>query len=222
MTSLTTFLGLETPSPPLALCMSRFDRASIDPAHNPPGLTYPSYALAERDVRSANHVQRLAIQAGADVAYVTPDELASQIQAQSWGSLPSTVLFGSRSNAASMDFLRHSPIGQLVSFEFAETWTIRTRDDKTYSVLDPSHLSREEYAASIDYGIVGRAAVSGRSHFIIAGLGGRATEGCGLYLQRNWESLAAQAQHKTFVAVLRFKPPVDPANHELVEFITSH
>jgi hypothetical protein len=182
---------------------------------------YPSYALAERDVRSANHVQRLAHQAGAEVSYISPNELTDQIQGQPWGSLPSTVLFGSRSNTACTDFLQSSSIGQLVSFEFGDKWTIRTRNNNSYSLIDPSHLTREEYAANIDYGIVGRAAVSGRSRFIIAGLGGRATEGCGLYLQKNWASLADQAQDKAFVAVLRFDPPVDPANHQLVEFVTS-
>jgi hypothetical protein len=220
MTQLTDFLGLGSPST-LKLCMSRFDRAEIDSGHAPPGFRYPSYAFAERDVRSAYHVQRLAADAGADIDFISPDELAGEIRSRnSWMGIPATVVFGSRSNMALADVLGHSPLGQLVKFEFGESWTIRTRDNKTYSLRDPSGMSNETYAAQTDYGIVGRATESGRSHFVVAGLGGRATEGCGLYLQRNWAMLAGRAADRPFVALLQFDPPVDPAVHKLVEFIT--
>jgi hypothetical protein len=220
MSELTDFLGLGSPST-LKLCMSRFDRAVIDPGHAPPGFQYPSYAFAERDVRSAHHVQRLAADAGAEIAFVSPDELASEIRSRnSWMGIEATVVFGSRSNTALTEVLGHSPLGQLVKFEFGEYWTIRTRDNKTYSLRDPSSMSREAYAAQTDYGIVGRATESGRSYFVVAGLGGRATEGCGLYLQRNWAMLAERAAGLPFVALLRFDPPVDPEIHQLVEFIT--
>ena len=53
--------------------------------------------------------------------------------------------------------INDSPLGQLVTFEFGEYWTIRTRDNKTYSLRDPSSMGNEAYAAQTDYGIVGRA-----------------------------------------------------------------
>jgi len=222
MSELVDFLGLGTPLR-LMLCMSRFDRASIKTDHASSDFVYPSYALAERDVRSASHVQRLAADAGAEIEFISPDELASEIRSRkSWSGLPATAVFGSRSNAALADVLGHSPLGQLVSFEFGDYWTIRTRDNKAYQLRDPSRMSREAYTAETDYGIVGRANDSGRSHFIIAGLGARATEGCGLYLHRNWAKLAARAAGRPFVALLRFDPPVDPNVHELVDFITRH
>jgi len=221
MMDLVDFLGVD-PTSALKLCLSRFDRAAIDAAHGPAAFEYPSYALAERDVRSANHVQRLAADAGAEIAFISPDELANEIRQKSWIGMSSTIVFGSRSNTALAEVLGHSPLGRMVSFEFAKQWTIRTKDGATYGMSDPSQMSRDAYAATTDYGIIGRATASGRSHFIVAGLGGRATEGCGLYLQRNWAMLAERAVGRPFVALLRFDPPVDPSVHKLIEFITLH
>jgi hypothetical protein len=218
MTELNDFLGLGSHST-LKLCLSRFDKATIDSSGRS-SFEYPSYAMAERDVRSAIHVQRLASDAGAEIDFISPDELAGEIRRRnSMKGLPATIVFGSRSNTAFLEVLAHSPLGQLVEFEFADEWTIRTNDGSSYSLPDPSRMSRAVYAAKTDYGIVGWTADSGTSHIVVAGLGGRATEGCGLYLQRNWAKLAESASSRPFVALLRFDPPIDPANYSLLKFI---
>jgi len=72
-------------------------------------------------------------------------------------------------------------------------------------------LSREEYAASTDYGVIARTTNSRLgSVFLIAGLGGRATEGGGLYVFEKWRELQSQFGDSDFAVVLQFDPPVDP------------
>jgi hypothetical protein len=53
----------------------------------------------------------------------------------------------------------------------------------------------------------GGAATNVGSVFIIAGLGGRATEGCGYFFLRNWNDLFKKFGRSDFAVILKFPSP---------------
>ncbi|MER2266093.1 hypothetical protein [Methylobacterium oxalidis] len=217
--SISRFLGLG-PAPTIRLCLPHFDRA-VAGSSEADAFVYPSNALAERDVRSAFHVQRLASEAGAEVRFISPDALARELDSTASGEATS-VVFGSRSNPALGRVLGSTVLRHLMEFEFGSEWVIRLKDGSRYSLDDPSKLSRDAYAAKVDFGVVAgctAAAGSAGSLFVVAGLGGRATEGCGIYLQREWRSLADRAGGRAFAAVLRFDPPINPETSVLANVV---
>lgn len=213
------FLGLGL-QPTLRLCLPRFRQGVVGARDGDP-FRYPSNAYAERDVRSALHVHSLASEAGAAVGFISPDDLATDL-ASSEPDAATSVVFSSRSNSALDEVLGSTGLQFIFDFDFGSQWAIRLADGARYALDDPSKLSRDEYSARIDYGVVAGCRSAGgrsRSVFMVAGLGGRATEGCGLYLQRRWRWLADQVGDRAFAAVLRFDPPVDPASSTLERLV---
>jgi len=178
-------------------------------------FTFPSLALAERDARSAMHVIRLianAVDLASDLEFPTPDEFMHQNSRERIG-----VVFGSRSNHALPWVEAEAHLEDLVRFEFGTDWAIVGNDGRRFTIRDPSTLSREEYAASTDYGVVARTTnLRLGSVFLVAGLGGRATEGGGIYLFEKWRELQSHFGKEDFAVILQFDPPVDPKRSKLI------
>lgn len=178
-------------------------------------FSYPSLALAERDARSAMHVIGLlgcASGISEEVEFRAPEDFADQDRDDRV-----RVLFGSRSNQALTSLMEEAHLAELVRFEFAEEWAIVGQDGRRFSIRDPSTLDRSEYESSTDYGVVARlTSAKKRSVFLVAGLGGRATEGGGLFLRDSWQTLQKRFGNGDFAVVLQFPPPVNPKHFEPV------
>lgn len=202
-------LGLQATNS-VRMCIPQF--AGV--VSNEDGIVYRGSVRANRDVTAALHISELAIEAGAEVSYFGPDE-----PCQDQGTL---VFLGSRSNAATNAFMRGPGRNDVVWFEYGYEWAIHSRSGRRYALRDPSTLNRETYAASTDYGVVALYNELGSTSVVVAGLGGRATEGCGLFLRENWQDLAVRAKGaRVFAAILKFAPPVDPSRYEIAEFVTN-
>jgi hypothetical protein len=199
-------------------CLPRFGCSLENPAHLwgtlDKSFGYPSATVAERDARSAFHVMRAVGGAVGDkaIAFTEPHEFVKHSE-----GTRTAFIFGSRSNEAVGWLLAHARDPSLVRFEFGEKWTIIARGDE-FSIADPSKLTREEYVSRTDYGVVARLSLRARPGpaFLIAGLGGRATEGCGIFLARKWVGLQQQFGDEDFAVVLEFPPPVSPESHKRV------
>jgi hypothetical protein len=110
------------------------------------------------------------------------------------------------------------PESKFFEFKFGEHWQIKCKDGSVYSIPDPSKLEPGAYANQTDYGVVSRLSVPGTGErlFVVAGLGSRATEGCGHYFSHHWRELFQQYGKDDFAVVLKFSPPLDPASYEPV------
>jgi len=172
-------------------------------------LSYRGNTFAERDARAASYVQSL-LDRIVDAGNVTVEPARPEIQQQDVA-----FLFGSRSNCATQAALQNLH-PSLFQFEFTDTWTIQCGGQR-FSLPDPSTMDPASYAATDDYGVVARVQpLLGAPVFFIAGLGGRATEGCGYYFRENWQELAAKFGSADFAVVLRFPAPFDLARIECV------
>jgi hypothetical protein len=173
---------------------------------------YPSSTFAERDARSALHVMHAVSAASSDeeIEFTPPRKFMERP-----AGTRTAFVFGSRSNEAAQWLLNLVDEPGLVSFEFGDSWAIIGADGRRFSIPDPSQLDRESYAALTDYGVVARLSPPGRNGavFLIAGLGGRATEGCGLFLSRKWSDLQAKFGSRDFATILQFSPPVSPEQY---------
>ena len=202
--ALQNFLGVRSSSSQSRLVLPHFHGIAKTGWEGPePPLAYRGPLFAERDTRAAFYVRTLLERA------VEPHRIAIEAAtAGQPGSQGPTFLFGSRSNVAVLEWLRRQP-RPLVSFEFGTEWTIRCAG-KTFSMADPSTADPASYEAATDYGVVARLenGVQG-SVFLIAGLGGRATEACGYYLLNNWWRLAERFDDRPFASVLEFPAPFD-------------
>jgi hypothetical protein len=178
-------------------------------------FSYPSLAIAERDARSAMHVISLlgcAPEISGDVEFRAPEDFAGGDRGNRV-----RVLFGSRSNHALELIIKEGQLDGLVRFDFGDEWTIVGQDERRFSIPDPSKLDREDYESLTDYGVIARVSDrKERSVFLVAGLGGRATEGGGLFLRENWRELQSRFGNSDFAVVLKFPPPVDPKRFEAI------
>ncbi len=205
--ALRAFLYAPNNSQRFRLVLPDFDGpARLNDAPPASNFYYRGMTFAERDARAASHVQALLDQvvdagnvtlAGASPATEQPQEIS--------------FLFGSRSNRATQALLQKLPTN-LFQFQFNETWTIFCAG-QTFSLPDPTALDPAQYAAADDYGVIARIHSPGQAPvFMIAGLGGRATEGCGLYFREHWGDLNQNFGTQDFALVLRFPAPFD-LNH---------
>lgn len=201
------------------LCLPKFAGSRSAPlqlakAHGDE-FRYPSIALAERDARSAMHVISLlgcAPDISRDVQFRGPEDFEDEGRDNRV-----RVLFGSRSNYALRSMIEEGGLGDLVRFEFGDRWTIVGQDGQTFSIPDPSKLDRAQYSSSTDYGVVARVTDhEKRSTFLLAGLGGRATEGAGLFLREQWHELQNKFGSGDFAVVLEFPAPVDPQRYKAI------
>jgi hypothetical protein len=175
----------------------------------PSSFSYGGNTFAERDARAASHVQTLLDQV-VDVGNVILEGASARVEQ---GDI--AFLFGSRSNRATQAFLEQWPT-TLFRFEFAERWTVVCAGQR-FSLDDPTILSPGLYEAADDYGVIARIRSSGHAPvFMIAGLGGRATEGCGLYFREHWGELDRAYGSQDFALVLRFPAPFEMGRVERV------
>jgi len=132
-------------------------------------------------------------------------------------------MFGSRSNVATNSFMGRLGRSRVVRFEYGPAeWAIHTQTGCRYALPDPSTLDRSAYSSATDYGLVAVYHDEAVAAVVVAGLGGRATEGCGRFLRDRWHQLAASRPGSRIVAaVLKFAPPVDPDRYEIAELLAA-
>lgn len=168
-------------------------------------LTYAGDTFSERDVRSAHYITTILGRV-LDTNQIQVREPATFAT----DAAQTSFLFGSRSNSATQWAVGHLSKGKLFGLEFDDEWRIRCNDGKVFALADPSRLDRGAYESKNDYGVICRLNRPGGSVFMIVGLGGRATEGCGYYFSLHWKELYERYKDRDFAVVLSFAPPIDP------------
>jgi hypothetical protein len=182
---------------------------------------FPGNAMSKRDAMAAFHITTLlskVLDPGKikilDADSFQDDKASSCID----------FIFGSRSNFATTLINEEINSQQLLRFEFDDLWKIKCTSGNSYEIPDPSKLDIDAYSQIVDYGVIWRHTRSNDKNkkiFLIAGLGSRATEGCGYYLAKHWGELHRKFKHSDFAVVLRFDPPVSPENGKPIEWLHS-
>jgi hypothetical protein len=178
-------------------------------------FVYPGETYARDDVESAREIESLLFQiAGPQDVRLYPSPEGPGVT--HW------FLFGSLSSRYVTTVLKtYSP-----RFEFrylADSWCLDELDADG-KVIEPTNkvqalyrLGQRDYANQPDIGIIEKITDphSGTLFFIIAGLGSRATRGCGLYLASKWKRLLADYGSRDFGVILEFPAgmPPDYAEH---------
>ena len=217
--ALRNFLAIGSPEDKVDLCLPVFESEAGVTLKRPQSVDafrYASETLASRDVKSAFHVQRLLDQQGtaAAVNLCSPEEFLRAYEGIDGNRVG--FLFGSRSNEALKKTALRTRLDRLVKLSFGLRWRITGQDGRDFSIPDPSKLPRDDYASHTDYAVVARVRdAAGRPIFLIAGLGGRATEGGGYFLLTQWEALHEEMGGDDFAFVLSFPPPVAPKTFEI-------
>jgi hypothetical protein len=208
---LAALLSAEIGKSKYALLLPTFERgvpsedvAKVKVTFEPCGAyTYPGTTFPQTDIMAAHYVTNLLTRiADADDIRLLP---LTERQRTGFSHL---FAFGSKSNDFATRILeRFSP-----SFRFTyhpDKWVLEDREHgKSYAISDPSRLG-EEYFQREDFGIIQKIVQSNRVFFIISGLGDRATQGCGWYLLKNWESLLEKYGDKPFGLILTFPGGLD-------------
>jgi hypothetical protein len=181
---------------------------------------YRGRTFSVRDTRAAFHILTLYGSIGK----------TGNVQLRSSNSFDSlkdnsglNFLIGSRTNKATLWAADQKARGRFFHFDFGKQWGIHCVGGKYFSIPNPANIDDETYATSTDYGVICRlsgtvsnapllsnSADSIGSYFIVAGLGNRATEGCGYYLARNWEEIYKKYGTDEFTLILEFPPPINP------------
>lgn len=209
---LRRFVGADLPSPKCYFMLPHFKGGAsleTDGVIAQP-LSYRGFTFAERDSRAAFYVHSLVAPVfDAENIAIQPATSGRQI-------MPTAFLFGSRSNLMTQEVLQTSGQG-LFEFEFGTLWKLRC-DDKEFSIPDPSQvMDLDQYRNTTDYAVIARLHVSGdKLAFVIAGLGGRATEGAAQFFVKNWQQMAADYGEDDFSAVLQFDVPFQLGNCKIV------
>ena len=216
ISELQTFLGDGILTSGCGLYLPRFSgkvELAADPSA-PQSLRYGGGTYSERDAKAAFYVTSVLGHV-LDSDKIQLEEVADFSPAS---GLPhkTAFLFGSRSNRVTRWATENLPESSLFEFEFGERWQIKCKDGSVYSMPDPSKLETGTYSLETDYGVVSRLSVKGTGErlFVLAGLGSRATEGCGHYFSRHWRELARSYGDNDFAVILKFQPPLDPTKYE--------
>lgn len=182
---------------------------------------YHGHTFADRDAKAAAFITSILSGCGVGLESIHWKEVGAFAPGR-----PGTVfLFGSRSNEATIWATAAATLGRFVQFDFGRQWSIRGAGAQVFSLPAPTGLSSANYEQQTDYGVLGRFRdpEANTYVFLIAGLGGRATEGCGYFLARHWSDLASRFQSKDFAVVLKFPPPIDARKaEEVVAFDDDH
>jgi hypothetical protein len=173
-----------------------------------PQLAYRGSMFAERDSRAAFYVHSLVAQV------IGPEDIEIQPAVPHQTITSTAFLFGSKSNLVTANILQR-PGPQLFRFEFGTNWEIHC-SGSVFSIPDPSVIAPSLYDNLDDYGVISRLGTATGSVFIIGGLGGRATEGCGYFLLKNWNDLYNRFGNRDFACVLRFPSPFAIDNSRFV------
>lgn len=200
---LRRFVGADLPSPKCYFMLPHFKGGvSLENSGmSPEPLSYGGFTFAERDSRAAFYVHSLVAPVfDAENIAIEPATSGRQVT-------PTAFLFGSRSNMLTQELLQGS--GQsLFHFEFGNSWKICC-NGMEFAMPDPSQVKDPaQYENTTDFGVVARFRTLGESPvFVIAGLGGRATEGSARFFVKNWSQLATTFGEDDFAEVLQFDPP---------------
>ena len=200
ISELGQFVGADRPEAACHLVLPHYaGPASLDTGGGSlGGLTYRGATFAERDSRAAFYVQSLVS------PVFDPERISIEAAVAGETVQPTTFLFGSRSNVL-LDELK--PYYQnLFRFEFGDDWKIHI-GAQTFSMPDPSKIDPSVYQLTTDYGIIAKIPLPAGAVFLIAGLGGRATEGSAYFFRKNWRQVLKTFRTGPPVAVLRFDPP---------------
>lgn len=163
---------------------------------------FPGETFARSDIQAALSVRDLLIQ----VVPAARIKLVPQHEWK-WEGKTNLFLFGSKSNPAVSSVLRE--FSNRFKFHYErDRWTIIDAErGLQYSMQAPHQLSPGAYSDTEDFGVIQKLSAAGEpTKFVIAGLGSRATEGCGRYLTDNWRRLLNEFGQKAFAIVLRFAP----------------
>jgi len=177
-------------------------------------LQYPGGTYSERDAKAAFHITSVLGQV-LDSGKISFENISDFTP--SFDLLHKTAfLFGSRSNNLTIWATENIPANKFFKFVFGDTWEIQCENGKTYSMPDPSKLDRGQYTNQTDYGVISKLSVPGSEEhlFVIAGLGSRATEGCGYYFSNHWQKLFQRFGNNDFAVILKFSPPLAPEKHK--------
>jgi len=210
--SLRQFLGADLPSAKCRLLLPHFKGDTLldsNGASQAP-LSYRGFTFAEADSKAAFYVHSLA----GPVFESENIAIEPVVSGQKVG--PTAFLFGSRSNVMTQELLQVS--GQdLVQFEFGPDWKIKC-NGMEFSMPDPSQIiDLVQYENTTDYAVIAKLrSTEGSPVFLIAGLGGRATEGAAQFFAKNWHDLAILAGEENFAAVLQFDAPFQLDNCRIV------
>lgn len=213
---LQTFLGPEVLNSGCNLYLPKFlgdVELTPDPG-SPSPLQYAGGTFSERDAKAAFYITSILGHV-LDSDQIRLEE-ASKFSPTSVTMQKTAFVFGSRSNQVTMWATDKLPTGKFCKFEFDHHWRIRCADGRVFSVSDPSKLETGAYLNQTDYGVISRLSVpgSGDRLFVIAGLGSRATEGCGYYFSRHWRQLFEKYGENDFAMILQFSPPLDATKSE--------
>ncbi len=213
---LQAFLGAGVLNSGCGLYLPRFSGkvALTADTSAPSPLQYGGSTYSERDARAAFYITSvLGHLLDSDKIQL---EEASDFTPDSGLAHKTAFLFGSRSNQVTMWATENLPESALFKFEFGERWQIKCKDGSIYELPDPSKLERGAYANETDYGVISRLTVpeTGERLFVIAGLGSRATEGCGHAFSRHWRQFFQRYGDNDFAVIFRFSPPLDPEKYE--------
>jgi hypothetical protein len=175
-----------------------------------PKYRYPGETFSRQDAEAAVNVMNLLSRITA------PDEIQVFVLQN---DLPTAYthyfLFGSKSN-------RYVPAVQRefqekFEFHFSETeWLILDKEhrNREYKVPAPDKLATTAYKDQDDYGVIQKVRADNRVYFLLAGLGARATQGCGWYLYRNWR---ANVTDQDFAILLKFPGGLDFGQARLID-----
>lgn len=163
---------------------------------------YRGETFAREDAESATSVINL-------LSRVTPPDriLISVLRSDLPKDYSHYFLFGSKSNQYVSAVLKE--FTEKFVFQFSdEEWLIRDREfgNREYKVQAPDKLGIVDYRERDDYGFIQKVQADDRVYFLLAGLGSRATQGCGWYLYRNW---SAHVTTSDFAILLKFPGGLD-------------
>lgn len=201
------------------LVLPKFDGASKLAGNSQ--FIYPGGVYSDRDTKSALHVSNLLTK------YVSLNNIfIKDTNEFDLNISPSKLVFafGSKSNTVTQRVIDSYGSQNIFSLTFGDEWSIHSnKSNKYYSIKNPATLDRAEYENVTDFGIIARylhVPGSERTTFVIAGLGSRATEGCGIFFANNWELINTKFADKKIAAViLMFNPPVTPQNSVVAEWL---
>lgn len=216
--NLQTFLGPEVLTSGCSLYLPKFAGMVhlADDSIPPVSFSYPGGTFSERDTKAALYITSV-------LGHILESDKIEVKETSGFvptAGLPDKTAFliGSRSNEVTIWATEHLPTRKFFTFRFGANWEIVAEDETIFSTPDPSTLSRDAYGNQTDYGVVARISDSAGEEqvFVIAGLGSRATEGCGYYFSRHWQELSKKYGSNDFAVILKFTPPLDPTRCEPV------
>jgi len=167
--------------------------------------SYRGHSFARTDIMCAHYILELLAQ----ITDLRNVKILAAHERQG-KNITHRFLFGSKSHKLVQSLLEAYKPHFAIHYkhkEFPGKWVLEdTHYRKAYTIIDPSTLRPYEFEKLNDFGIIEKIVDPqlGRVLFIIAGLGDRATEGCGWYLLRHWDEILSKHVTGRFEIILKF------------------